>query len=62
MQNLRVATWNSVGYDVSKAQDLGQVLQTSGLDYDVMKMPLALAGDSNTTGKIVDFIRMVHAA
>lgn len=48
MQNLRVATWNSVGYDVSKAQDLGQVLQTSGLDYDVMKMPLALAGDSNT--------------
>lgn len=42
MQNLRVATWNSVGYDVSKAQDLGQVLQT--------------------TGKIVDFIRMVHAA
>lgn len=48
MQNLRVATWNSVGYDVSKAQDLGQVLQTSGLDYDVMKMPLALTGDSNT--------------
>lgn len=40
MQNLRVATWNSVGYDVSKAQDLGQVLQTSGLDYTVEMRPV----------------------
>lgn len=40
MQNLRVATWNSVGYDVSKAQDLEQVLKASGLDYTVEMRPV----------------------
>lgn len=40
MSDLRVATWDSVGYNVENAKDLEQVLTASGLDYDVVKKPV----------------------
>lgn len=39
----RTTTWNAIGENVSDCKDLSHVLAASGLDYDVVKMPVQLA-------------------
>ena len=40
--NNRVASWGRIGSDVSHCNNMEQVLRSSGLDYEVEKVPVAL--------------------
>lgn len=53
----RTATWDSLGKDVSKCKDMEQVLQSSGLDYNVTKRPLYFGNswdDENPHNELVN--------
>lgn len=39
----RMATWNKVGTDISEATSVKEALQISGLDYEVVKVPIYLS-------------------
>ena len=40
----RTTTWHAIGKDVQECKDVEQVLKASGLDYDVVKMPISVLG------------------
>ena len=48
---LREATWSRVGTDVTGAQNIQEVLQKSGLDYEVVKVPMYLENGVQIPGK-----------
>lgn len=48
---LREATWSRVGTDVTGAQSIQEVLQKSGLDYEVVKTPLFLDNGYQVPGR-----------
>lgn len=41
----RTTTWHAIGKSVAECKDMGQVLKTSGLDYEVTKEPLFVKTD-----------------
>lgn len=44
---MRTATWERIGTDVAKCNNMEQVLKTSGLDYTVEKQPIYLGENKN---------------
>lgn len=41
----RTTTWHAIGKDVTECRDMEQVLQASGLDYEVYKEPVGMTDD-----------------
>ncbi|MBP3811351.1 MAG: DUF932 domain-containing protein [Clostridiales bacterium] len=37
--NVRTATWNNIGTDISEMKDVSQILKATNLDYDVITLP-----------------------
>jgi phage/plasmid-like protein (TIGR03299 family) len=40
----RTTTWHAIGKSVEECKDMEQVLKASGLDYEVVKMPISVLG------------------
>lgn len=66
---MRTATWSNIGHDVAGCRSMEEVLHTSGLDYTVKKVPVALHNSLmrsdivpnrfatvNSNGKIYDVV------
>ena len=49
----RTTTWNAIGKSVEECRDLEGVLKASGLDYEVIKMPLYISDGSEVPNRFV---------
>jgi phage/plasmid-like protein (TIGR03299 family) len=49
----RVSSWNSIGTDCSKCNNMEEVLASSGLDYEVIRMPMFLADGTNIPNRFI---------